>query len=307
VDNIIVKFDKFEKSYGKIQAVRPLDLEIRRGESFAFMGPNGSGKSTIIKSLTGLQFPTSGKISINDIDVMNMKPADKKKLSYMPQRVSLPGNLTPLEITTLFARLRGTDQKKANEILNYVSLEDSKNRFIGEFSGGMLQRAGLALTFLSECDLYILDEPTLNLDPLGIKSFRILINTLKDEGKTIIFASHLIEDAIQLADRVGILVDGELGKIESIDRFKDDIAHEMFVRLKLAKPVEGINNLLIKAGTKNVGGNGKLLTFQAAPKNRLSIIRSIEAEGGIIEEFHTDLPNWERLIHHRFRKSQEDD
>jgi ABC-type multidrug transport system ATPase subunit len=188
-----------------------------------------------------------------------------------------------------------------------VSLEDSKNRFIREFSGGMLQRAGLALTFLSECDLYILDEPTLNLDPLGIKSFRILINTLKDEGKTIIFASHLIEDAIQLADRVGILVDGELGKIESIDRFKDDIAHEMFVRLKLAKPVEGINNLLIKAGTKNVGGNGKLLTFQAAPKNRLSIIRSIEAEGGIIEEFHTDLPNWERLIHHRFRKSQEDD
>jgi ABC-type multidrug transport system ATPase subunit len=307
VDKVIVKLENFEKSYGKIEAVKQLNLEIKRGESFAFMGPNGSGKSTIIKSIAGLQFPTAGKITINGKDVARMKPADKQKLSYMPQRVSLPGNLTPLEITTLFSRLRTTSRINADEILNYVSLEDSKHRYIREFSGGMLQRAGLAVTFLSDCDLYILDEPTLNLDPLGIKSFRILINILKDEGKTIIFASHLIEDAIQLADRVGILIDGELGKIESIDRFKDDIAQEMFVRLKLTKPVEGIHTLLKQAGTKNIGGNGKLLTFQAAPKDRLSIIRSIEAEGGVIEEFHTDPPNWERLIHHRFNRNQDDE
>jgi ABC-2 type transport system ATP-binding protein len=132
----------------------------------------------------------------------------------------------------------------------------------------------------------------------------ISINKFKEEGKTIIFASHLIEDAIQLADRVGILVEGELGKIESISRFKDDIAQEMCVRLKLAKPVEGIHTLLKQAGTNNIGGNGKLLTFQAAPKDRLSIIRSIEAEGGVIEEFHTDPPNWESLIHHRFSRGE---
>ena len=130
-------------------------------------------------------------------------------------------------ITTLFAKLRGVGQNKVKEILKYVALEDSMNRFMREFSGGMLQRVGLAVTFLCDCDIYILDEPTLNSDPLGIKSFRELINKLKSEGKTIIFASHIIEDAIQLADRVGILVEGNLGKIESIERDRIKIQNEI--------------------------------------------------------------------------------
>jgi len=301
VDKVIVKLENFEKSYGKIHAVKKLNLEIQRGESYAFMGPNGSGKSTIIRTIAGLQFPSAGQIFINGKDLTDLKPEDKQCISYMPQRVSLPGNLTPLEITTLFAKLRGVEQKRVKEILEYVTLKESMNRYMREFSGGMLQRVGLAVTFLCDCDIYILDEPTLNLDPLGVKSFRELINKLKGDGKTIIFASHLIEDAIQLADRVGILVEGQLGKIESIENFKDEIAREMFVRIKLSTPLEGIHTLLEQAGSKNIGGNGKSLTFQASPKKRLSIIRSIEAAGGIIEEFHTDPPNWGTLIHHRFK------
>jgi len=304
VDNIIVKLENFEKSYGKIQAVKSLNLEIRRGESFAFMGPNGSGKSTIIRTLAGLLFPTAGQITINGKDLNDINPDDKKNISYMPQRVSMPGNLTALEITSLFAKLRGVDLKRVKEILKYVALEDSMNMYMREFSGGMLQRVGLAVTFLCDCDLYILDEPTLNLDPLGVRSFRNLINKLKDEGKTIIFASHLIEDAVQLADRVGILIDGQLGKVESIASFKDEIAREMFVRIKLTEPLDGIHDLLEQAGTKYIGGNGKSLTFQAAPKDRLTIIRSIEAAGGFIEEFHTDPPNWETLLHHRFKNGK---
>jgi ABC-2 type transport system ATP-binding protein len=304
VNNIIVKFENFEKSYGKIQAVKPLNLEIKRGESFAFMGPNGSGKSTIIKTLAGLLFPSAGQIIINGKDLSDINPSDKQNISYMPQRVSMPGNLTALEITSLFARLRGVELKRVKESLKNVALDDSMNRYMREFSGGMLQRVGLAIAFLCECNLYILDEPTLNLDPLGVKSFRNLINKLKDEGKTIIFASHLIEDAVQVADRVGILIDGELGIIESIASFKDEIAREMFVRIKLTEPVNGIHDLLEQAGTKNISGNGKSLTFQAAPKDRLTIIRSIEAAGGFIEEFHTDPPNWETLIHHRFNNDK---
>ncbi len=303
MDKVIVKLENFEKSYGNIRAVKPLDLEIQRGESFAFLGPNGSGKSTIIRTIAGLLFPSAGQIIINGKNLNEIRPEDKQNISYMPQRVSLPGNLTPLEIATLFARLRGVEQKKVKEILKYVALEDSMNRFMREFSGGMLQRVGLAITFLCDCEIYILDEPTLNLDPLGTKSFRELINKLKSEGKTIIFASHIIEDAIQLADRVGILVEGNLGKIESIESFKDEIAQEMFVRIKLSEPLAGIQALLKEAGTKNIGGYGKLLTFQAAPKDRLSIIRSIEAAGGVIEEFHTDPPNWDILIHHRFKNN----
>ncbi|MCK5572153.1 MAG: ABC transporter ATP-binding protein [Bacteroidetes bacterium] len=300
----VVELQKFEKRYGAIHAVKPLDLSIRRGETFAFLGPNGSGKSTIIRAIAGLHFPTSGKVLIDREEVSGSKVGTRSLLSYMPQRVLLPEHLTPHEIVTLFARMRGTSLDRVDEILEYVALKESKNRYVREFSGGMLQRVGLAVTFLADCEVYLLDEPTLNLDPLGIKRFRELAARLKEKGKTIVFASHLIEDAIQLADRVGILVDGTLAKIESVESFRADIASQMKVRIKLAFPLPEIGDILNQTGATMTTGNGTMCVFQAEPKDRLSIIRAIEGAGGIIEEFHTDPPNWEALIHDRFNVSE---
>jgi ABC-2 type transport system ATP-binding protein len=149
-------------------------------------------------------------------------------------------------------------------------------------------------------DIYVLDEPTLNLDALGIRRFRELVKKLKENGKTILFSSHILEDAVQLADRVAILIEGQLAKIESIPSFKLDIARETLVRIKLAAPLEQITDILVQAGVETVAGNGRTFTFKAEPKDRLSVIKAIETAGGIVEEFHTDLPNWETLLHQRF-------
>lgn len=296
-----VQLINFEKWYGKLQAVKPLNLSMSKGETFALLGPNGSGKSTIIRSLAGLHFPNRGRILIDGKDYQKLTLAARQKISFMPQRITMPEYLTAREIITLFAKLRKVDLAKVDEMIDFVKLENSADRYTGEYSGGMLQRVGLAVAFLADVDIYVLDEPTLNLDVLGIQSFRELVQKLKNNGKTIIFSSHILEDAVQLADRVGILVEGRLAKIESVPTFKNDIARETRVRIKLATALDNLQEIFGHINAHYTSENGRTITFKAEPKDRLSVIRAIEKAGGIVEEFHTDLPNWDVLLHHHFQ------
>ena len=295
-----IELKKMEKWYGKINAVKPLDLVINSGETFGLLGPNGSGKSTIIRAIAGLHFPTKGQIYINGKKLGEKSSELRKNISYMPQRVTIPGYLTAREVITLYARLRNADLKRVDELLDYVELTENADRYTREYSGGMLQRIGLAIAFLSDSDIYILDEPTLNLDPLGTNRFREMIQGLKKKGKTILFSSHILEDAVQLADRVGILVEGQMVKIESIPDFKEEIHQETTVRIKLLGKLNGIQGIIEKAGAISVSCNGRSCIFKAAPDRRLSVIRAIESAGGVVNEFHTEPPDWESLLHRHF-------
>ena len=292
----VIEFVNFEKWYNKIHAIKKLDLTLNKGETFALLGPNGSGKSTIIRALAGLHFPSKGKIFVNGIDVYKNPTVFKKNISYMPQRITIPDNLTAREVVTLFAKMKGINLKRVDEILEFVELTDDADRFAKEYSGGMKQRIGLAVTFLSDADIYLLDEPTLNLDPFGMKRLRELILKLKQQNKTFIFASHILEDAVQLADRIGILVDGEMKTITSIPEFNEAISREIMVRVKLSNVLDGIQNVLESAGANNAVSNGKSFSFSAKPKHRLSVIRAVESVGGIVEEIHTEPPKWDALL-----------
>ncbi|NOY06775.1 MAG: ABC transporter ATP-binding protein, partial [Chlorobi bacterium] len=160
----------------------------------------------MIRSLARLHFPTRGRILVNGNDIAKASREYNAMFSFMPQRISIPGYLTAREVVTLFARLRNTPLSRVDEILETVALYDDADRLVREFSGGMVQRIGLAVTFVSEAEVYLLDEPTLNLDPLGVRRLRELITELQEKGKTFVFASHILEAALQLADRIGILV-----------------------------------------------------------------------------------------------------
>jgi ABC-type multidrug transport system ATPase subunit len=292
----LLELQHFVKWYGKINAIESLDIKINHGETIALLGPNGSGKSTIIRAIAGLHFPSSGNILINGENIQKGLVTYKKLISYMPQRVTMPEYLTAREIITLFAKLKGVNISRVGEIIDFVSLGPSADRYVREYSGGMLQRVGLAIAFLAESEIYLLDEPTLNLDPFGIKRFREQINILKEKQKTIIFASHILEDAINLADRVAILLEGKMIKLESISEFKSRIARETMVRIKLSSPLNGLEKILASSGALLISSNGKTCIFKAEPKNRLAIIRKIEAVGGQVEEFHTDPPGWDLLL-----------
>ncbi len=295
-DSPMIRLEAFEKRYGKVEAVKPLDLDISRGESFAFLGPNGGGKTTVLRALVGLHAPTSGRILIDGEDIAKAPDKVKKLLSYVPQRVTMPGQLTAREILNLFANLRGVAPKRIDEVLELFELTGDSDRLTVEYSGGMLQRLGLAVALLEEVPILVLDEPSLNLDPLGIARLHDLLAQLRKKGSTIVFSSHIVHSAIQLADRVGVLVEGKLARLESVPTFMTTVARQTRVRVILTSPAEPVVDTAQNAGASKCRCDGSELSFAALPRQRLEVIEAIQSVGGIVEEFHTEPPDWDALV-----------
>jgi ABC-type multidrug transport system ATPase subunit len=292
----IVRFEAFSKSFGPLEAVRPLDLEIAKSESFAFLGPNGGGKTTVLRALVGLHSPTSGRVLVHGLDVAKEPDRVRKLLAYVPQRVNMPDVLTAREVLVLFAGLREVPEERVDEVLDLLALSDDADRRVGEYSGGMLQRLGLAVALLEEVAILVLDEPALNLDPLGIAVLHEHLAELRARGSTIVFSSHIVHSAVQLADRVGVLVDGELAKLQDIPAFMATVARETRVRVVLDSPAQMVAGAAEAAGATGCRCNGPQLSFASEPGRRLEIIQAIQSAGGVVAEFHTETPDWESLV-----------
>jgi len=296
----MVRFEDLSKRFGSLEAVKPLTLEIEPGESFAFLGPNGGGKTTVLRALVGLHSPSSGRIVVRGVDLEREPDRIRPWLAFVPQRVTMPDVLTAREILNLFAGLRNVPGEQVDEVLDLLALSDYADRQVGEYSGGMLQRLGLAAALLEEVPLLVLDEPTLNLDPQGIDSLHRALADLKERGSTIVFSSHSIHSAVRLADRVGVLVDGELVTLEPVTAFQAEVTRQTTVRVVLDRINDGIVQAAEKAGAEVRECNATHVSFRALPEDRLDVIRAIENAGGTVEEFHTEAPGWESLIHTHF-------
>jgi len=195
-----------------------VSLSIKQGEVFGLLGLNGAGKTTTIKLLLGLLFPSQGRVSLfgqtlPDLAVMN-------KVGYLPELPAFYKYLTVTELLQLYATLSDLPHSivsdRAPKVIAQVGLAAHVNKRLGEYSKGMLQRAGLAQALLHDPELLVLDEPVSGLDPLGLMELRQLLLDLNRQGKTIFFSSHIISEAEKLCHRAGILHQGRLARI--IDR-----------------------------------------------------------------------------------------
>jgi len=207
----------------RVDAVRALGFEVRRGEIFGLLGPNGAGKTTTIKMIVRLIFPTKGKIALFG------KPAGDRasmqRVGFLPENPYVYQYLKPLEFLDLCGRLTGLDaatrRKRSVELVEQVGLGHAVDRPIGRFSKGMMQRIGLAQALLHDPEFLILDEPMSGLDPIGRKEVRDVILEQRRRGKTLLFSSHILTDAEMLCDRVAILRAGSLvayGTLEQLLR-----------------------------------------------------------------------------------------
>ncbi len=297
----MIRLEGFAKRYGKVEAVKALDLEITAGESFALLGPNGGGKTTIIRALVGLHAPSAGRILVGGVDCAKAPDQVKAQLSYVPQRVTMPEMLTAREVLTLFARLKQAPATRIDQVLAELVLTDAADRYIRELSGGMLQRLGLAVALLSQdVPLLVLDEPTVNLDPLGIERLQQLLAERRAMGTTIIFSSHLLHSVMQMADRVAVLVEGALVTLEEVPMFQAFVTEKTTVRVVLDEITEAMVEAGQQAGASVTTRSRTQIEFTAAPRQRLQVIRAIEQAGGTIKEFHTETPDWEALIRKHF-------
>ncbi|WP_236713084.1 ABC transporter ATP-binding protein [Neomoorella mulderi] len=203
------------KRYGSITAVQDLNLEIRQGEIFGLLGPNGAGKTTTILMLLGLTEPTSGQALVNGLDATRHPLEVKRIAGYLPDNVGFYDDLTARENLLYTARLNqippAEAEKRVALSLEQVGLSNFAHRRVKEFSRGMRQRLGIADIMVKDPAIIILDEPTLGIDPEGVRELLALIVRLAREGgKTVLLSSHLLHQVQQICDRVGIFVAGRL-------------------------------------------------------------------------------------------------
>ena len=216
----MVQVEHFTKRFGRFTAADDVSFEVNEGEVFALLGPNGSGKTTTMKAIVGLNIPTEGRILVRGIDVNRQPKRARTIMSYLPQRVVFPENLTAREVIRFYGRVRRLPMSVADEMLAKARFNGFSDKLVSEFSGGMVQRLGLAVASMPDAPVLLLDEPTANLDPQGVKRFREFVLEQKQKGTTVIFSTHLLAEAEQLADRVGIFVGGKVVALESIDNLR---------------------------------------------------------------------------------------
>jgi len=297
MENNIIEISSLTKKYNSFTAVDNLDLNIKRGEVFGLLGPNGAGKSTTILMLMGLTEPDSGTINVLGIDPVRYPVEVKKIVGYLPEDVGFYDNLTGLEnliYTAMLNRLTKSEaHARALEMLGKVGLIDEMGKKAGKYSRGMRQRLGLADAMIKKPRIIIMDEPTLGIDPAGIREFLDLIVRLsREEGLTVIFSSHHLHHVQQVCDRVGIFVKGKLLALGNIDQ----LAQQLFasngtsieVRLNVNPgairtsddPTQRVIDSLTKLrGVENVLADSNIIQIKCDRSITSDIVRSIIDSG----------------------------
>lgn len=208
------------KQYGQINALDSLNLTIDKGEIFCLLGQNGAGKTTTINLFLGFTDATSGKVTINDVEVKPNDPATKKFVAYIPEVVQLYSNLNGVENLDFFSRLAGF--KYSNEMLagflDKSGLQtEAHHKRLSTYSKGMRQKVGIAIALAKNADVILMDEPTSGLDPKATAGFTKVCKELAAEGKTLFMATHDIFNAVNVGTRIGIMKQGKL--VYTIDPF----------------------------------------------------------------------------------------
>jgi ABC-2 type transport system ATP-binding protein len=204
------------KHYGKFRALRDVSMEVRRGEVYGLLGPNGSGKTTTIRLLLGLLRPTAGKASVDGFDSWRHSLEVRRRVSYLPGEVRLPGASRGYQLLKYLNDLRGgSGMDRAVALAEKVMGLDLRRK-VRTFSTGMKQKLALAQAFADPVDVLILDEPTSALDPSARNDVLALVRQARDAGQTVIFSGHVLSEVEQVADRVAIMRRGRLMHVEDM-------------------------------------------------------------------------------------------
>lgn len=290
MDTPIIRIRELSKSYGSVKAVDNLSLDVHKGEIFGLLGPNGAGKTTTILMMLGLTEPSSGSVQVCGYSSTTNPIAVKRKVGYMPDSLGFYDQMTALDNLMYIARLNGIEEneamKHAREIMEMVGLTADRDKKTGAYSRGMKQRLGLAEVLIKKPEVIILDEPTLGIDPKGVKDFLALIKSLSREQQiTVLLSSHHLHHVQQVCDRVGIFVKGKLlaqGNIETLS--KELFGQEGYVTsIRVAQEISEASafnaELMQWSRVRKISIRGKEIEFTSNEDLTAALVRFFVEEG----------------------------
>jgi Cu-processing system ATP-binding protein len=277
----MIRYEAFTKDFRGHRAVDTLTLEIRPGTVVALLGPNGSGKTTTIKAAAGLVRPTSGSVRLGPEGRAAADPQARQRSAFLPQRVSFPEALSGREVVEFYRRLRGAPAEATDRALKFASLNGSSARAVGTYSGGMMQRLGLAVAMVPDTDILLLDEPSAALDPEGLCALYGLIEERRRAGAAIFFSSHQLGDVERLADYLAVLAKGRLVALMSERELAARLADRGVMRVRLSARVGNLLERIREISPAAVWFTDELIVPGPAT-SRPSVLDVIRESGGTI-------------------------
>jgi ABC-2 type transport system ATP-binding protein len=279
----------------KKRSLEGLTMQVQTGEVFGFLGPNGAGKSTTIKLLMRLIFPTAGSARILGKPISDI--GMHKDIGYLPEQPYFYDYLTAAEVLDYFARFHDFGAAERGErverMLKKVGLESAGRIQLRKYSKGMLQRVGLAQAILHDPAVVVLDEPMSGLDPVGRREVRDIILELKEQGKTVLFSTHILSDAEMLCDRVGVIVGGKLQGIGAPSEIVGLKAHGMEILFEVADAA-GVSDALLATATRT----GNRYRLHVEESGVYAAIEQLRAAGAKILSVTQVKPSLEEYFMH---------
>ena len=304
----LIKIDNVRKTYaGKFEALKGVNLEIKRGEILALLGPNGAGKTTLINAICGVVVPTSGSISVDGFDVIKDFRKTRSMIGLVPQELQLEAFE---QVFQNVSYTRGLYGKRANpevieKILKDLSLWDKKDNRLRELSGGMKRRALIAKALSHEPQILFLDEPTAGVDINLRRDMWRVVKQLQEKGVTIILTTHYIEEAEAIADRVSVINHGEIILTEN----KDDLMQKMgqkLLTIELQEKIETIPESL-KDYNLTITNEGQALCFtynsQAESTGITTLLQEVKNSGLKLKDLKSDQTSLENIFKQLLKES----
>lgn len=238
-----IEITNLTKRYGDVLAVNDLSLSVDSGEVFGFLGPNGAGKSTTINTMLDFTSPTSGSVRVFGHDVHDASVTVRRRAGLLLEGYGVYPRLTGREHVKHAIETKDADDDP-DELLARIGLTEAADRRAGSYSKGMCQRMAIAVALVGSPELLILDEPSTGLDPNGARQLRDLVTAEAERGATVFFSSHILEQVEAVADRIAILLGGELAAIGSVAELRENLGMDATVELDVTDVTDGLINRL---------------------------------------------------------------
>lgn len=279
----MLTLNNVSKNFGKFTAVENISLNMDNG-LYALLAPNGAGKTTIIKMITTLLNPTEGEILYDGVNIKTMGAAYRKLLGYLPQDFGYYKNNTPKQYLSYLAALKGVPKKETAEKIDYllemVGLSENADKKMRKFSGGMIQRVGIAQAMLNDPKILILDEPTAGLDPKERVRFRNIISVLSKD-RIVILSTHIVSDIESIANQVILIRDKHIYKMDSVANICNELSGKVFEMQVSDKEYEKMEEKYIVLSARQEKGYMTIRVFDEADDgtdndNKVSVSPNLE-------------------------------